>query len=104
MFKRKGKAGNDGTSKKTTKKVNFSIVAPDAEEVLLVGDFNGWKDNPHPLKKDKKGTWKASIKLEPGRYEYRFLVDGEWRNDNNCGTLVSNPYGDENCVLTLENE
>lgn len=104
MLNRKGKARQDGVVKKTTKKVSFSLVAPDAEEVLLVGDFNGWEDNPYLLKKDKKGTWKASINLIPGRYEYRFLVDSEWCNDSNCSTFVFNPYGGKNCVITLENE
>ena len=104
MLNRKEKATQNCAVKKTTKKVSFSMVAPDAEEVLLVGDFNDWEDNPYLLKKDKKGTWKARINLAPGRYEYRFLVDGEWRNDSNCNTFVSNPYGGENCVITLEDE
>jgi len=104
MLNRIGKVRKDVAEKKKTKKVNFSMIAPDAEEVLLVGDFNDWEENPHLLKKDKKGTWKTSIKLEPGRYEYRFLVDGEWQNGSNCSTFVSNPYGGENCVITLKNE
>ena len=104
MLNRKEKDKQVGSVKKATKKVNFSTVAPDAEEVLLVGDFNGWEDNPYLLKKDKRGMWKASINLEPGRYEYRFLVDGEWRNGSNCNAFVTNPYGGENCVITLEDE
>ena len=43
-----------------------------------------------------------ALKLMPGRYEYRFLVDGDWQNDPHCTTFVPNPYGSENCVLTLE--
>jgi len=90
--------------KKTTRKVNFTIVAPEAQNVFLVGDFNSWDTSSRPLKKASKGTWKTSIKLMPGRYEYRFLVDGEWQNDPNCTNFIPNPYGCENCVLTLEEE
>ena len=83
------------------KKVNFAMVAPEARNVFLAGDFNGWNIESHPFKKDSKGTWKISIKLMPGKYEYRFLVDGEWQNDSNCTNFVPNPYGNENCVLAL---
>jgi len=37
--------------------------------------------------------------LTPGRYEYRFLVDGQWRNDPECAECVANPFGSENCVI-----
>jgi len=80
------------------------MVVPEAQNVFLVYDFNGWDVNSHPFKKDSKGIWKASTTLIPGRYEYRFLVDGAWQNDSTCTTYVPNPYGSENCVLTLEGE
>jgi len=86
------------------KRVNFRLSVPEAQNVFLAGDFNGWDTHSHPLKKDSKGAWKIGINLKPGRYEYRFLVDGEWQNDPNCTNFVPNPYGNENCVLTLEEE
>ena len=97
---------NREREKKTTpvKKVHFTLSAPEAHTVSLLGDFNGWQADPHALKKDKKGDWKISINLTPGRYEYRFLVDGEWQNDPNCAAFVHNTFGSENCLLTLEEE
>lgn len=83
------------------KKVNFAMVAPEARNVFLVGDFNGWNIESHPLKKDSKGTWKISINLILGRYQYRFLVDGQWQEDPNCTTFIPNSYGSENCLLIL---
>ncbi len=83
------------------KKVNFAIVAPEAQNVFLVGDFNGWNIESHPLKKDSKGTWKISINLIPGRYQYRFIVDGQWQEDPNCTTFIPNGYGGVNCLLML---
>jgi hypothetical protein len=36
--------------------------------------------------------------LEPGTYHYRFLVDGQWRDDPECTLRVDNPYGSNNAV------
>jgi 1,4-alpha-glucan branching enzyme len=84
------------------KKVNFTMVVPEAQNVFLVGDFNGWNIESHPLKKDSKETWKISINLVPGRYEYRFIVDGQWEEDPNCTTFIPNSYGSENCILIMK--
>jgi len=86
---------------KELKKVNFTFSAPEAKNVFLTGDFNGWSTYSHPLKKNTKGMWKISINLTPDRYEYRFLVDGIWQNDPKCTTFTPNPFGGENCVLVL---
>jgi len=84
------------------KKVQFCLHAPEALEVSLAGDFNGWSVSSDSMKKDRKGTWKASVPLKPGRYEYRFVVDGQWSNDPSCSECVPNEYGGLNCVVVVE--
>lgn len=86
------------------KRVTFTLVGPDATSVLVTGTFCDWQTQSCALKKDRKGTWKTTMSLLPGRYEYRFLVDGEWRDDPNCGERVPNPFGTENCVLHVQRE
>jgi hypothetical protein len=54
------------------------------------------------MKKDKKGKWKIAISLKPGRYEYRFLVDGNWENDPSCNIWVPNEFGSQNCVRIVK--
>jgi hypothetical protein len=54
----------------------FSLVAPEAERVALVGDFNDWKEGATPLVPVGDGVWSAALTLDPGRYKYMFLVDG----------------------------
>ena len=71
---------------------------PDAAKVLLVGDFTGWNENPIPLRRQKDGSWRATIPLEPGTHEYRFLVDGQWRDDSASCARRANPFGGQNCV------
>ncbi len=85
-------------------KVTFTYIAPEAQAVLLVGDFTGWQQAPLKFKKDRQGLWKTSITLAPGRYEYRLLVDGEWRDDPQCPHRKANQFGGENCVCVVESK
>jgi len=79
-------------------KVQFNLYAPEAEKVCLAGDFNNWGVDDLLMKRDNKGTWKASFPLPPGRYEYRFRVDGVWHDDPNAPERVGNPFGSQNCL------
>ena len=82
-------------------KVTFSYNAPAAQEVVLIGDFTGWDQAPLTLKKEKGGTWKKTVSLPPGSYEYRLKVDGEWRDDPSCPNRRPNQFGGENCVCVV---
>jgi 1,4-alpha-glucan branching enzyme len=85
-------------AKQQTKNETFQLVEPNAETVLLVGDFTEWVANPIPLTRQKNGIWKATVPLQPGEHEYRFVVDGEWRNDARSPATKPNPFGGENSV------
>jgi 1,4-alpha-glucan branching enzyme len=76
----------------------FTIRAPAATSVHVVGDFTHWQKAPISLKKGDSGVWSGSVSLPPGTYHYRFLVDGEWRDDPECTLRVDNPYGGQNAV------
>ena len=96
------------TTKSQKKKVSvkkteteFSLLAPQAVSVFLSGDFNQWNTSSHPLKKGKDGKWKISLSLDPGQYQYRFLVDGEWQNDPSSPECVANPFGTLNCLRNV---
>ena len=82
-------------------KVTFTCTAPGAQSVLLAGDFTGWEQSPISLKKLKSGLWTTTVSLAPGRHEYRFLVDGEWRDDPECSIRLPNQFGGENCVCVV---
>jgi len=88
-------------SKAGAKQVKFEYFAPQAEKVMVTGDFNEWRVDALPMKKDKKGTWKASAVLPPGRYEYRFWVDGAWCDDPRAQERIQNAFGSQNCVKTV---
>lgn len=83
-------------------KVGFELEAPDAGSVYLAGSFNDWDTQSHPMKKGKKGNWKVKLSLEPGLYEYRFVVDGRWTDDPLCGVSVANGFGGRNSIKVVQ--
>ena len=83
------------------KKVTFEYFAPHARSVSLAGTFNEWSHSTSPLKKDRTGKWKLEIALSPGRYEYRYFVDGAWENDQRPVECVPNAFGSWNCVIKV---
>lgn len=79
------------------KAVHFEFQDDAAQEVLLTGDFTHWQ-KPLRLRRSAKGVWRKKIDLKPGRYEYKFIVDGEWRIDPNNTKNVYNSIGTLNSV------
>lgn len=89
-------------TKKYTKKavkVTFEVEQPQAEEVAVLGEFNGWQ--PESMKKFKNGKHKLTVDLEPQReYQFRYLVDSaEWDNDAEADRYVANGHGQDNSVV-----
>jgi 1,4-alpha-glucan branching enzyme len=80
------------------KSQSFSFLAPAAASVQLVGDFTHWQQQPVSMQKGTDGVWRAKVELAPGPHHYRFLVDGEWRDDPECTLHVPNPYGSQNSL------
>ena len=77
----------------------FQFAAPEAHGVTVAGDFNQWNPESSPLKKGKDGVWKVSLRLEPGSYQYQFVINGvEWRDDPLNSNRVASPYGSFNSV------
>ncbi len=91
------------TIKQKTKRQNvvFSVEAPEANDVFLAGDFNNWDTETLPMKKDDSGIWKRMLKLEPKLYEYKFIIDGEWKIDPQNSKTCPNCFGTENNILAI---
>ena len=81
--------------------ISLELVEPAAQRVYVAGSFNGWKPDSTPLLAQGNGRWKGDLKLEPGRYEYLFVVDGQWRPDPNARETVQNPFGGQNSVVMV---
>lgn len=85
----------------TSEGVMFTIDAPDAERVQLAGDFNDWTVEGNEMRATGGVSTKV-VKLPPGRYRYRYVVDGQWQNDPLNAAVEPSPYGGHDSVLVMD--
>jgi hypothetical protein len=81
--------------------VSFTLIWPGARQVSLCGEFNAWSPEAGPMTRHEDGHWEAIVALRPGRYEYKFLVDGEWLPDPVVTQTVPNRHGSVNSVIEV---
>jgi hypothetical protein len=81
--------------------VTFVARIEAATSVRVTGDFTEWSQGGIPLAMEAGGEWKTLLKLAPGEYQYRLIVDGEWRDHPEAQKRVPNPFGSENDVLIV---
>jgi 1,4-alpha-glucan branching enzyme len=90
------------------RKTTLAITAPDAAAVFVAGTFNEWNPGALPMKRSTSGSWSVDLELTPGRYEYKFVVDGQWccepgceDEHRGCAKCVPNDQGTMNRVLDV---
>ena len=80
----------------------FTFYAPDAKDVYLAGEFNSWNTRSIPMKKNKDGFWKVTIKLSPRPHNYKFFVDGSWAQTEPGVEMVPNHTGAHDYIAGIE--
>jgi len=85
------------------RKVRFVKRAPGAKRVQLVGDFNGWDVAARRMRRLPRDgdMFVAVVELPRGRYEFKYLVDGEWQCCDEAARCM-NVHGTENSVVIVE--
>ena len=93
-------------------KVNHTVFACDSDTataLFLAGSFNNWSPKTTPMTRDNRGHWTVSLPLAPGRYEYKFVVDGEWccepgctYKEVHCPHCTMNEFGTMNRVVEVQ--
>ena len=82
--------------------VRLVVLQPDARSVDVAGDFNGWDPARTPLEQTSSGAWTVTLPLQPGRYEYMFVVDGaQWVGDPFAVEQTDDGFGSRNAVLDV---
>jgi hypothetical protein len=83
--------------------VTFTLRAPGAREVSVVGDFNDWRVGTLLLAdREGDGTWTATVPVPRGRHHYQFVIDGHtWLPDPEAPILVDDGFGNKNAVLEV---
>jgi chromosome partitioning protein len=80
----------------------FQAKFDEASQVAVAGDFNNWSAMSTPLVQTRPGQFAAKITLRPGRYRYRFIVDGRWVTDPFNKYVEANQFGELNNVVEVE--
>jgi hypothetical protein len=74
-----------------------------AKSVSVVGSFNGWSPAATPMVNTGDGKWRAAIRLGPGQFEYKLIVDADrWITDPNNPLFTADGFGGRNSLLVLE--
>jgi hypothetical protein len=81
--------------------VTFVLVAPDARNVSVAGDFNDWAANRLQLQRGSDGVWTATVPLAPGRYSYSFVVDGDRWVADPAMPAAPDDFGTPSSILTV---
>lgn len=73
-----------------------------ARKVLLAGSFTNWENAALPMTKTDSG-WTAHVKLDPGKYLYKFVIDGNWTVDRDNSNAENDGMGNDNSVYYKTN-
>lgn len=78
-------------------------AATDASSVCILGEFNNWSPDAHPLACNEEGDFTITLDLESGRaYRFRYVIDGwQYENDWFADRYEPNPYGGEDSVVDV---
>jgi hypothetical protein len=81
--------------------VRFAVPVAAANSVEVVGDFTGWEKRI-PLTANADGMWVGQVRMQPGRYHYVIVVDGERMEvDPTAPQVVDDGFGGKNSVLDV---
>ena len=90
------------SAKPKHKRISFILRHEHAKDVIITGDFTGWSKEGVPLTKGANGEWQTILNLAPGEHQYRLRIDGNWEDHPQAKKRVPNPYGTQNCILTVD--
>lgn len=79
----------------------FVVRANGASSVRLAGDFNDWNPERSLMQRVDGDTFHIKLPLSPGRYQYRYVIDGRWQNDPANEWVEHNPFGEVNNVVEI---
>lgn len=96
------KVKNDMKRTSCRRAVDFVFEDAPGKEVFLAGSFNNWQMTTPMSDKKIPGVYTRRLLLEPGEYQYKFVVNGEWRLDGSNGCFTPNGFGELNSLLKVE--
>ncbi len=74
-----------------------------SNQVVITGSFNNWSTEGIPMKRTAEG-WEVKLILKPGKYYYKFIIDGYWSYDQGNNLREDDGYGNYNSVFYVSNK
>ena len=90
------------TNRPIRRRVTFLYEDEPGKVVAVAGSFNEWLPDKQLTDKNGEGIYTGTMMLAPGVYEYKFVVNGEWKVDEHNPNFTPNDIGSINSVLVLE--
>lgn len=84
------------------REISLIFHGPAGIDIRIAGDFNGWAPDQGVTTERHDDVLIKTLRVGPGRYQYRLVVNGEWRADPTNPRFVTNEYGEINSVLDVE--
>lgn len=88
--------------RQTPEGMAFCCHEPEAGCVQIAGDFNNWNPGATVLQRTEEGDFETVLRLPPGRYRYRLVIDGRWSHDRANLMAEVNEFGEYNSVVTID--
>jgi hypothetical protein len=82
-------------------RVRFSVSAPSAKRVSLVGDFDDWDPSAVPMRRGSTDLWIVDLELPPGRHVFAFSIDGGLHADSAAPRAVEDDFGVPSSVIVV---
>jgi hypothetical protein len=99
--------GRRSPSPGATQHVQFTLVAPDAKKVAVVGDFNAWDPSRAGFQARHAGggVWTVTAKVPVGHHRYSFVVDDSvWMADPMAPRANDNDFGLPKSAIVVGSE
>ena len=81
--------------------VNFICYAPGAKRVAVIGDFNDWKPEANPMKRQPDGAWMIQIALSHGHHQYLYWIDGQLQLDPRAQGIARTEAGQRVSLVAI---
>ncbi|MCF7857727.1 MAG: cyclomaltodextrinase [Candidatus Cloacimonetes bacterium] len=81
-------------------KFTYKPLTGGKHKVFISGDFNNWKPDEYELA-ETNGIYEIELELPQGRYEYKFIVDGNWLVDETAENIVRDKFGNRNSLINV---
>ena len=81
----------------------FALIDQNHKEVAVKGEMNAWNSHAGAMSLDKDGKWKKTFVLDPGSYQYKFVVDGRELSDPSNPDSIDNTIGGFNSLAWVGN-